>query len=136
MNRSEDNETPVYSIILMNAEKYLTTKQIWIELTSEIRDLDGESIVIIDSEERETPAYLRVSQADPNGTDAGKCSVEVCVVRSDKVEWGNASPPTTETGGFERFLTQDAVDLIRPNNGDLAQGNLILELPVTIEFES
>ena len=117
----------------MNAEKYLTTKRIYVELTSEIRCLDGKSILIVDSEESEVPANLSVSEADPKGADSGKSSVVVCVTRVDKVEWRSGSPPTTQTRGCERFLTQDALDLIRPSDRDPTYGELILVLPVALD---
>jgi hypothetical protein len=117
----------------MNAEKYLTTKRIWMKPSPEIRNLDGKFILIVDSEESEVPANLSVSEGDPNGANAGKCSVVVRVTRVGKVEWRSASPPTTPTSGCERFLTQDAVDLIRPNDRDPTQGEFILVLPIGLQ---
>jgi hypothetical protein len=81
--------TTLISYQLMNAEKYVTTKPIWIEATSEIRGLDDKSIVIIDSEEGEMRANLRLNfESDPSRTDTRKCSVVVWRSQVDEKAWG------------------------------------------------
>jgi hypothetical protein len=119
----------------VNAERYLSTKRIWIKKTPEIRALDGKSILIVDSEERQMRAHLRICDADPNGTDAGKCAVVVWATRVGEIKWENASvvpTPTIQTHSWQRFVTEDALDLIGPNGRDPTQGELMIILPIAL----
>jgi hypothetical protein len=111
---------------------YLSTAPVFFTPTPEIRALDGKSILIADEGGGETPAKVRVADADPNGPDAGKCSVDAWQASMDDVEWVDAGsgqpPPTTQTHMWRRFLTPDALKSIRANQADPAY-ELLLELP-------
>ena len=111
---------------------YLSTTPVFLTPTPEIRALNEKSILIIVPSGGETPAKLRVADADPNSPDAGKCSVAAWQASMDDVEWADAGlgkpPPTTQTHIWQRFLTADAVKLIRPNEKDPTY-ELLLRLP-------
>ena len=77
-------------------------------------------------------AKICVEDADPEGRDAGKCSVIVWTTSTDEREWVDARsgrpPPPTESHRWPQFLTSDAVKLIRPNEENPAY-DLLLQLP-------
>ena len=120
----------------MNIEDYLATEQVRVDLNSEVRGLDGKSIVIIDSQKREIRARLRLAfETDPNRADTRKCSVIVWRDQVDERGWADAplsQRPTLEAASWERFLTAEALAFIRKNDGDPMQGELKLILPVPL----
>lgn len=111
----------------------LTTKEDWFKPTSEIRGLDGKSLLIVDSERNEMPASLRVSDADPNGGDAGKCAVSICASRVGDIKWAKDSYPTAAAMEWKRFVTYAGLPLIRPNDRDSARGDFLIPLPTTLD---
>jgi hypothetical protein len=120
----------------MSREQYITASPVSIELTPEIRGLDGKSIVIIDSEGRELRGNLRLILAsDPTSADTRECSVMIWRSQTDESRWSDGAMslrPTMPMEGLARFLTQDAMELICPNDDDSLEGELKLVLPVEI----
>jgi hypothetical protein len=47
------------------------------------------------------------------------------------IDWTNAdsAPPTVQTRQWRQYLTEDALPLIRTNEGDPQHGELLLEIP-------
>jgi hypothetical protein len=113
-------------------QTYLSLTPVFLTPTSEIRALDEKSIVITVPGGSATPAKLRVAGADPQSRDAGRCSVAAWQASVDHIEWADAGSgqpiPTGQSHEWRRFLTPDAVNLIRPNEDDLAY-DLSLQLP-------
>lgn len=121
----------------MNIEDYLATEKTWLDLSSEVRDLDGKSIVIIDSQKGEIRARLSLAfETDPNRADTRKCSVIVWRDQVDEKGWADAplpQRPTLEKASWRRFLSANALRLICQNDGDPMQGELKLVLPVPLK---
>ena|SRR6266478_1379382 len=111
---------------------YLSTTDVFLASTPDIRALHNKSILITTPSGSERPAKVCVEDADSEGRDADKCSVIVRAASMDEGEWVDAGsgrlPPPTESHGWSRFLTSDAVNLIGPNNENRAY-DLLLELP-------
>ena len=110
---------------------YLSKTPVSFTPTPAIRDWDGKDITITVPSGGRTRAKLRVVDADPNGPDAGKCSVIAwhdSTNETDEIEWtdaGSGKPlPTTQTHEGQRFLTADA--LIQAKQDE--DGSLLLEL--------
>jgi hypothetical protein len=120
--------------------KYFSDKPIWFERTEKIDSLDGKELLLIRGENMET-RNLRVECAEPNSAQRGKvCVVAWNVIVSDvefvRVEIApTKAPKYVETGLYERFLTQDALDSIRPHNARLL-GNVEIELVIEDDEES
>jgi hypothetical protein len=113
-------------------QTYLSLTPVFLTPTREIRALDEKSILITVPSGSATPAKIRVAGADPQGRDASKCSVAVWQASVDHVEWadvGSGQPiPAGQSHEWRRFVTVDAVNLIRPNEDDPTY-DLSLELP-------
>jgi hypothetical protein len=100
---------------------YLSTTDVFLAPTPEIRALHDKSILIVTPSGDQMWAKICVEDADREGRDAGKCSVIVWTASTDEREWvdarsGRPPPPT------------DAVKLIRPNEENPAY-DLLLQLP-------
>src|SRR5260370_31812568 len=76
-------------------------------------------------------AKICVDDADPEGRDAGKCSVIVWTASTNERQWVDAGsgrpPPPTESHRWLQFLTSDAVKLIR--NEENPAYDLLLQVP-------
>jgi len=111
---------------------YLSTTDIFLVPTPEIRALQDKSILIVTPSGDKMWAKICVEDADPEGRDAGKCSVIVWTTSTDEREWvdprSGRPPPPTESHRWPQFLTSDAVNLIRPNEENPAY-DLLLQLP-------
>jgi hypothetical protein len=114
--------------------KYFSDKPIWFERTSKIDALSGEELLLIKGDNIES-TNLRVESAEPNSPHHGKvCVVAWNVIVSDepfeKIEIiPTKAPKYAEIGRYERFLTEDALDSIRPHTARLI-GNVKLELVI------
>jgi hypothetical protein len=113
-------------------QNYLSLRPVFLTPSPEIRELDDKSILITVPSGSATPAEIDVSDADPQSLDAGKCSVAAWQASVDDVEWadvGSGQPiPTSQSHEWRRFLTADAVKLIRVSKDDPTY-HLLLELP-------
>jgi hypothetical protein len=108
---------------------YLSTTDVFLASTPEIRARHNKSILITTPSGSKKAAEISVEDADPQGRDADKCSVIVWDVSTDEREWvSGRPPPPTESHGWRRSLTLDAVNLIRPNEENPAY-DLLLRLP-------
>ena len=111
---------------------YLSTQPVWINPTPDIRALDGKSIVVANEGSR-TSAHLRIGDADPAGKDAGMGSIIAWQASMSPMnaEWTDtgSTPPTSQAHQWERYLTQDALPLIKQNEEDPEFGELLLEVP-------
>ena len=91
---------------------YLSTTDIFLAPTPEIRALHDKSILIVTPSGDHMWAKICVEDADPEGRDAGKCSVIVWTASTDEREWVDAGsgrpPPPTESHRWPQFLTSDA----------------------------
>ena len=117
-------------------KEYLSTKPIWLDPSEKITALNGKSILIARSDNDITPAQLRVETAAPNSLERGKVSVIVWDVAVPDEPWEpvtmNPTAPQkfSEIGHWSQFLSQDALDLIRPRNDpSLPYAELLLALP-------
>ena len=110
---------------------YLSTTDIFLAPTPEIRALHDKSILIVTPSGDQMLAKICVEDADPEGRDAGKCSVIVWTASTDEGEWVDAGsgrpPPPTESHRWPQFLTSDAVKLIR--NEENPAYDLLLQVP-------
>jgi hypothetical protein len=112
-------------------KSYLSETPIWIKPTQDIHALDDKSVVVVQGGER-TPAKIRVSGADPHGANAGLVSVAVWQASIDDAEWTDVGSPlrTSQTRTWQRFVGEDALALIRPNDSEWSSyGELLLEIP-------
>jgi hypothetical protein len=113
-------------------QSYLSLKPVFLEPTPEIRELNEKSILITAPSGSATPAEIDVADADPQSRDAGKCSVAAWQASMDDAEWVDVDsgqlPPTSQSHEWRRFLTEDAVKLIRVSDDD-PNYQLLLELP-------
>ncbi len=79
---------------------YLSTTRVFLAATPEIRALHDKSILIVTPSGDHMWAKICVDDADPEGRDAGKCSVIVWTASTDEREWVDAGsgrpPPPTE----------------------------------------
>lgn len=97
-----------------------------------IRALDGKTMLLVDSDSSKTSTILTVSDADPNGPMAGKCSVFVQEICRGNTDWhgSGSSPCSGPTKIWSRFLGEEAVRLICTNNPeDSCYGELLLVAP-------
>lgn len=112
---------------------YLSTERVWLKCTDEIRALDGKEITVVE-DGHYFPMHLRVS---PGETDE-KCSVVVWQATGQQIPvWRNVAssptpPPTAQIGLFERFLTVEALALIRRKD-QAADEPLLLVVPTESE---
>jgi hypothetical protein len=118
-------------------KEYLSSKPIWHESSEKILALDGKSILIVRSDNDITPGQLRVETAPPNSLEPRKVSVIVWGVVVPDEPWEpvtmNPTAPQKfyEMGQWSQFLSQDALDLIRPQSDpSLSYAELLLALPV------
>jgi len=113
---------------------YLSPTLLFITPTPQIRALDDKSIVITVPSGGQTPAKLRVTNADPDGPHAGRCSVAVWQTSVGELEWvdvGSGRPPSAgQIHEWERYLTPEALNLIQPNEQEPSYGELLLALPM------
>lgn len=103
----------------------------WLKPADSIRALNAKSIVMVQGHER-IPAHIRVSDADPESEHRGLCCVEIWQASTDpmKPEWASGSvPPTAQSHHWKKYLTKNALSLIRPNEEDSNYGELLLEVP-------
>ena len=111
---------------------YLSTTDVFLAPTPEIRALHEKSILIVTPSGDKMWAKICVEDADPEGRDGGKCSVIVWTASTDEREWVDARsgrpPPATESHRWPQFFTSEAVKLIRPNEENPAY-DLLLQLP-------
>jgi len=66
---------------------YLSTTRVFLAPTPEIRALHDKSILIVTPSGDHMWAKICVEDADPEGRDAGKCSVIVWTALTDEREW-------------------------------------------------
>jgi len=114
-------------------KEYLSAKSICLTPTPEIRALDDKTILIVEGES-EKSCLLHVRDADPNSIDVGMCSVIAAQYLSEEVEFPAESRarviPTATCRSEHAFLSQDALDLIRPRNEQsLHTEELLLIIP-------
>jgi hypothetical protein len=120
--------------------KYFSDKPIWFERTAKIDALNGKELLLIRADHIDS-ANLRVESAAPNSPQHGKvCVVAWNIIVSDepdeKIEiMPTKAPKYAEIGRYERFLTQDALDSIRPHTARLL-GGVEIELVIEDEEES
>jgi hypothetical protein len=110
---------------------YLSETPTWLKPADSIRALNAKSIVVVQGHER-IPGHIRVSDADPKSEHQGLCRVEVWQASTDpmKPEWASGSvPPTAQSHRWKKYLTENALSLIRPNEEDSNYGELLLEVP-------
>jgi len=69
---------------------YLSTTDIFLAPTPEIRALHDKSILIVTPSGDQMLAKICVEEADPEGRDAGKCSVIVWTTSTDERGWVDA----------------------------------------------
>jgi hypothetical protein len=109
----------------------LNEREVWMKPTPEIQALDKRTIVV-EQDGHKTPATLRVRKADPNGPDAGKCSVAVWQTWVEgENEWANAGSkiPTGQSRSWQRYLPPQALKLIGKNPDGPQFGELYLVIP-------
>jgi len=112
-------------------EPQLTNQPVWLKPTPKIRALDGKSVLIKNlTNDREKSATLRVSDGDPQTTEADKCSVAAQQTSVGNVEWTDAgkTPPAEQIHVWRAFLNGPAIDLLRPNDEHPGYGELSLAL--------
>jgi hypothetical protein len=119
--------------------KYFFDKPIWFERTAKIDALNGKELLLIKRDNTET-TNLRIESGEPNSPQRGKvCIVAWNITVSnepwEKIEMIPKAAKYVETGQYERFLTQDALDSIRPHNARLL-GNVEIELVIEDDEES
>jgi len=116
--------------VLLHMKPELSDNPIWITSTSEILALDGKVARIIDKDGR-TRVNLRVTNADPRGPDAGKCSVAVWQsIMTGEPQWSNTggTPPTQTSHGWRGFLNEAAVDSLVANAEEPESKDLQIDL--------
>jgi hypothetical protein len=110
---------------------YLSEIPIWHEPTPTIMALDGKEIMIEDASSL-LPAWIVVDHAAPDGPESGKCLVSVNQSNAVEVHQGDASrgvPPTSQIYRWREYLSQAALDLIRPRTSresSLAELSLVI----------
>jgi hypothetical protein len=113
----------------------LSIQPVWFERTSKIDALHEKELLLIKGDEPNGTVWLRVETVEPNSPQGGKvCIVAWNIIVSTEVFENVEMKPTkapkyVETGLYERFLTQAALDSIRPHNGRLL-GNVEFELVI------
>jgi hypothetical protein len=113
---------------------YLSEIPIWHEPNPTIMALDGKEIMIED-EGSLVPAWIAVDHADPNGSESGRCSVSVNQSNAVEIHQGDASrgvPPTSQIHSWREYLSQTALDLIRPRT---SRDSCLAELSLVVPSE-
>jgi hypothetical protein len=111
--------------------KYLSAKPIWFKPTPKINALNEKSLCILQGTDV-TLATLRIHGPDPDGFYPGQCAVIAWHTwddRPDDEPWSGASaaPPIAGSRYWQRFLSQTALDLMRPHNDpSLPESNFLL----------
>lgn len=108
----------------------LNERAVWMEPTAAIRALDDKTIVL-EQDGGQVSAALSVSEADPNGPDAGKCSVAMRGLPGiGNLDWTEAGKPapTEQIRTWQHYLSPEALKLIR-ENPDPQFGDLLLVIP-------
>jgi hypothetical protein len=116
--------------------RYLLGTPVFLQPTLKIDQMDKKTLCIREGDSFHI-ATVRVEDADPQGINRGKCAVMVWNSTPDEPDdepWVPVSsgllPPISRTHYYERFLSQDAVDLIRPHNDPLLpESELLLVIP-------
>src|SRR5438045_3967426 len=101
--------------------KYLSQQKVWLTATDKLRSLDDKDVLFVQGTSQ-WEAHFRVDSADPNSPERGKIAVmawQVVVSGADEpweeVQMIPVSPPKQyDTSHWERSLTQETLDLMRP----------------------
>lgn len=121
--------------------KYFSDKPICFERTEKIDSLHDKELLLIKGDKPNGTVRLRVETGEPNSPQRGKVRVVVwnIIVSTEAFEDVEIMPTKArkyaEIGQYEQFLTQDALDSIRPHNARLL-GNVELELVIEDDLES
>ena len=114
-------------------KQYLSKTAIWFAPTKEQIALDEKSIVIVyPPQGNVVEANVSIQPADPHGTNVGKYSASIWSI-SPPDEWRDTGQlsqiPAELMRRWEKFLSQDVLDLIRRNDPRLSPAELLLALP-------
>jgi len=121
----------------------LSAQAVWFGPTDKVRALDDQEILFVQGASR-WEAHLRVEDAPPNSPERGKIAVIAwqAVIPDLENGWqeGVQIAPTKaakylESHPWQRFLTQDGLDLIRPRSSEWPE-HIKLELVLPNEPES
>jgi hypothetical protein len=121
--------------------KYFSDKPIWFERTERIGALHDKELLLIKGDEPNGTVRLRVETGEPNSPQRGKVRIVAwnTIISAEPFENVEIMPTKAqkyaETGHYEQFLTQDALDSIRPHTAQLL-GNVELELVIEDDLES
>jgi hypothetical protein len=114
-------------------KQYFSDSVIWLTPTQEQMALHEKSILIVYPQGNIVEGNLSIQPAGPHGTNMGKYSASIWSIPYPDDEWkdtGQLSPiPTAQIRRWEKFLSQDVLDLIRRNDPWLSPAELLLALP-------
>jgi hypothetical protein len=114
-------------------KQYLSKTAIWSAPTKEQIALDEKSIIIVYPQGNVVEGNVSIQPADPHGTNVGKYSASIWSISPPEDEWrdtGQLSQISAERiRRWEKFLSQDVLDLIRRNDPWLSPAELLLALP-------
>ena len=109
----------------------LNEREVWMKPTLEI-DALHEKRIVMEQGESKWPATLLVRGADPNGLEAGKCSVAAWQpwFEGENV-WADpgSTIPTSQGRTWQRYLSPEALELISENPDEPQFGELRLVIP-------
>jgi hypothetical protein len=114
-------------------KQYFSDSIIWLTPTQEQMALHEKSILIVYPQGNIVEGNVSIQPADPHGTNVGKYSASIWSIPSAEDEWEDAGQlpriPTAPICRWEKFLSQDVLDLIRRNDPWLSPAELLLALP-------
>ena len=119
---------------------YFSDERIWFEPTAAIAALDDKELLIVKGENVDI-TQLQVETASPNSPERGKVCVVAWNVVVPNEPWEDVEliptkpPKYFETGYWQRFLTRDAVNSIRPHTSGLLE-NVKIELTLADDGDS
>jgi hypothetical protein len=107
------------------ASKYFPADPVWFTPTEKITALNGKDLLPFRDGDPDLVIHVRVESANPASPNAGK----VCVIGTklvvDMTDWTETGgdPVTFESDQWQRFLTQAALDSMRPPHRRAASGS-------------
>ncbi len=110
---------------------YLSDQRTWVECTEGVRQLADKSITVIE-QARRRPAKIRIQEADPDGPDAGKCTVVIwhASISPANPQWTSGEiPPVSQAHNWQVYLTEDGIAAVQRKDEDGGDDDLLLEVP-------
>ena len=115
-------------------KEYLFNEEVWLDPSDRIRNLDKGEVDVRNypKEGLEKHGSFSVSEPPAGIPGFGKCSLMIFFPNVLNAEWTDLGPPPrgpSMANGEKVFLTQAAIEMIRPHN--IPQFHYLLELPIS-----